>query len=154
MTCFLFLVVFSLFQEVPFKPNAEFEIKVDYQFKQRPASEVNTLHLGVAGRNLQRTSLGVLPYLVLHIKLLALPHEKTRMTIVTNLDGRAVYKKISVNSVYELDMGFTVDMTDRVTAHEYTLTFLDEDKKPLNRIHISIDEDGSFVVNGEKRGQI
>src|SRR5687767_8017058 len=121
MKCLIFLLVISLFQEVPFKPNEEFEIKVDYQFKQRPAADVNTVHLGSVGR-VQRSHLGVLPYLVLHIKLLALPHEKTRMAIITNLEGRPVHKKISVNSVYELDMGFTADMVDRVPAHEYTLT--------------------------------
>jgi hypothetical protein len=153
MKCFIFLMAFTLFQEVPFKPNEEFEIKVDYQFKQRPAPDVNTVHIGSVGQ-LQRSNLGVLPYLVLHIKVLALPHEKTRMAIITNLEGRPVHKKISVNSVYELDMGFTVDMIDRITAHEYTLTFLDENKNALNRIHISVGEDGSFMVNGEKRGQI
>ena len=153
MNCVIFLLVFSLFQEVPFKPGDEFEIKVDYEFRDRPGPDINTVQLGSI-RKVQRTSLGVLPYLVLHIKMLALPYEKTRMQVVTNLDSRAASKKISVNSIYELDMGFAVDMIDRVTAHEYTLTFLDENRKPINRIHISIGEDGSFMVNGEVRGQI
>ena len=153
MNCFIFLLVFSLFQEVPFKPAAEFEIKVDYDFRDRPGPDINTVQLGSI-RTVQRTSLGVLPYLVLHIKMLALPHEKTRMQIVTNLDSRPMHKKVTVNSVYDLDLGFTVDMIDRVTAHEYTLTFLDENKKPVNRIHIFIGEDGSFMVNGELRGRV
>lgn len=154
MNCLIFFLVFSLFvQEVPFKRGDEFEIKVDYQLKDRPGADINTVQLGSI-RTVQRTNLGVLPYLVLHIKMLALPHEKTRMQIVTNLDRRPLSKKITVNSVYELDLGFTVDMIDRVTAHEYTLTFLDENKKPLNRIQISVGEDGSFLVNGEVRGQI
>ena len=154
MNCLIFFLVFSLFQEVlPFKPSEEFEVKVDYQFKDRPAADANTLQLGAAHK-VQRTNLGVLPYLVLHIKMLDLPHEKTRMHIVTNLDSRPAYKKVSINSVYDLDLGFTVDMIDRVTAHEYTLTFLDENKKPVNRIQISVGEDGSFTVNGELRGKI
>lgn len=153
MNCLIFFLVFSLFQEVPFKPSDEFEIKVDYELKDRPGADINTIQSGSI-RTVQRTSLGVLPYLVLHIKMLALPHGKTRIQIATNLDSRPSSKKVSVNSVYELDMGFTVDMIDRVTAHEYTLTFLDENKKPLNRIHISVGEDGSFSVNGQVRGQI
>jgi hypothetical protein len=55
--------------------------------------------------------------------------------------------------VLALDMGFTDDMIDRVHAHEYTLTFIDANKLPVNRIVINVAEDGSFFVNGEKRGK-
>ena len=153
MICFIHILLLALVQDVPFKERHEFEVKLDYQFKQRPGPDNNTVHLGALHRNGQRAGMAVLPYLVLHIKMLELPSEKTRMKITTNMEPRPAFKKISVNSVFELDLGFTADMIDRVKAHEYTLTFLDEDKRPVNRILIAVDDDGSFLVNGEKRGQ-
>lgn len=153
MNCAILLLTFALLQEVAFKPNSEFEIKIDYEFKSRPAADPNTVKLGSVSRNVQQTSSGVLPYLELQIHFLALPEEKTRMQITTNLDRRGTTKRVTLDSPYVLDLGFTVDMIDRVHAHEYTLTFLDADKNPVNRILIFIEEDGSFMVNGEKRGQ-
>lgn len=152
MNCSIFLLVLALFQEVSFKPSSEFDIKINYEFKSRPAQDGNTIQLGV-NRNVQQTSSGVLPYLELYVHFHTLPEEKTRMLISTNLDRRGTTKRVSIDSPYVLDLGFTVDMVDRVRAHEYTLTFLDTNKKPVDRILISIDEDGSFFVNGEKRGQ-
>jgi len=147
-------MVFSFFQEVPFKPAAEFEIEIDYQFKSRPPSDHNTVQLGALKRTVHQTSSSVLPYLVLHINFTVLPGEKSRMLVSTNLDARGTTRRVTVDSPYDLDLGFTADMVDRVSAHEYILTFLDADKSPVNRILISVDEDGSFFVNGEKRGHL
>lgn len=147
-------MIFSFLQELPFKPSTEFEIKIDYQFKSRPASDHNTVHLGTTNRPVHQTSSAILPYLILHVNFLVLPDEKSRMQISTNMDRRGTTKKVSLNATYDLDLGFTADMVDRVNAHEYTLTFLDADKNPVDRILIFIDEDGSFFVNGEKRGQL
>lgn len=147
-------MVFSFFQEVPFKPAAEFEIEIDYQFKSRPPSDHNTVQLGALKRTVHQTSSSVLPYLVLHINFTVLPGEKSRMLVSTNLDARGSTRRVTVDSPYDLDLGFTADMVDRVSAHEYILTFLDADKSPVNRILISVDEDGSFFVNGEKRGHL
>ena len=152
MSQLLLILAFAFFQEIPLKPKEEFEVKLDYQFKQRPTADPNTVSLGESGKS-QRTSSGVLPYLILNIRMLALPDEKTRVIITTNLTERPVTKKVSLNTVLALDMGFTDDMIDRVHAHEYTLTFIDADKVPANRIIINVAEDGSFFVNGEKRGK-
>ncbi len=151
MKCFLIILAFAFFQEIPFKPTDEFEAKLDYQFKPRPQHDPNTVSLGDTPRS-QRAGL-VLPYLVLNIRMLRLPEEKMRVGITTNLSNRPMWKKISLDAVLELDMGFTDDMVDRVTAHQYTVTFVDDDKEPIDRILINVAEDGSFFVNGEKRGK-
>lgn len=152
MSQLLLILAFIYFQDIPLKPKEEFEIKLDYQFKQRPTADPNTVNLGESSK-VQRTSSGVLPYLILNIKLLSLPDEKSRVSITTNMNERPTTKKVSLNSLLALDMGFTDDMIDRVHAHEYTLTFLDASKMPVNRILINVAEDGSFFVNGEKRGK-
>ncbi|MEX1239834.1 MAG: hypothetical protein WEB30_08955 [Cyclobacteriaceae bacterium] len=146
---FIFILAFLFLQELPFKSKDEFEIKLDYQFKQRPLPDHNTVHLG---KDYERNP-GVLPYLVLDIKLLKLPSEKMRVRIINNLNARAISRKVDLNSPVGLDLGFTDDMKDRVTAHRYTLTFITQDKTPVEIIVINVDEDGSFFVNGEKRGK-
>ncbi|MGC1242955.1 MAG: hypothetical protein WA874_15300 [Chryseosolibacter sp.] len=152
MNCFIFILAFVFLQDIPFKPKEHFEVKLDYQFKSRPQEDHNTVELG-ARKDYQRTGATVLPYLVLNIRLLQLPEDKMRLRITSNRDPKPVFRKISINTKIELDLGFTDDMKDRVTAHEYELTFVNAEKTPVDRIQITVDEDGSFIVNGEKRGK-
>lgn len=150
----LLIFAFLFVQEIPLKPTDEFEIKLDYNFRPRPVADNNTVHLGETPREFsRRTNQGVLPYLVLYVKPLVLREEKMRIRISANADGKLTMRKAILNSDIELDLGFTDDMKDRVTSHEYTLTFLSEDKEPIDRIVISVAEDGSFLVNGELRGK-
>ena len=154
MKYFCCLLAFTFFQDVPLKPKEEFEVKLDYEFRQRPVADRNTVHLGTPVRNTDiRGSAGVLPYLVLNIRLLHLVEQKMRVQVGTNLDARHMSKKLDVNEVVSLDLGFTDDMVDRVSAHEYTLLFLNSEREPVDKILITVEEDGSFIVNGEKRGK-
>ena len=153
MNSLIFSLAILFFQDIHLKPKEEFEIKLDYQFKQRPHSDPNTVQLGASPRSYDKSGAGVLPYLILNIKVLQLRDEKMRMRITNNRSDRPILKKVSVNSEVGLDLGFTVDMKDRVTASVYTITFIAEDKNPVDRIMISVDEDGSFFVNEEKRGK-
>lgn len=149
---FLLLTVF-LVQDLPYKPNEEFEIKLDYKFKQRPSVEASKINLSeTRGEYERRTSTSVLPYLVLNLKLLKLNGE-TRLRITNNLNNKANNRKISEGTIVPIDMGFTADVKDRVTPYEYTVTFLSPEKEETSRIVIFVDEDGSFLVNGEKRGR-
>jgi hypothetical protein len=148
----LFIVIFFL-QEIPLKPKEQFEIKLDYQFKGRPHGDGNTVRLSEPRNYPDGAAAGVLPYLILNVRLLQLPEGKMRMRISTNRAERPYYKKITTHNPIALDLGFTVDMIDRVTAHQYILTFINAEKEPVDRILISVEEDGSFFVNGEKRGR-
>lgn len=154
MNYFIFIVVFNFLQEVPFKPNEEFEVKLDYEFRQRPAPDPNTVNLADSPKSFSsRSNTTVLPYLTLQVKVMALKEEKMKMHITTNKSSRPITRKVSVNAEVELDLGYTDDMVDRVTAHEYTLTFITSNKQSIDRILITVAEDGSFLVNGQKRGK-
>ena len=155
MNYFIFIMVFTLLQqEIPFKPSEEFEVKLDYEFRQRPAPDPNTVNLADSPNGYShRSASSVLPYLILRVKVIALREEKMKMHITTNQSSRPTVKKVSANSEVELDLGYTDDMVDRVTAHEYALTFMSADKQSVDRILITIAEDGSFFVNGQKRGK-
>src|SRR4051812_47586754 len=148
------LIALFLFQDIPFKPNEEFEIKLNYQFKQRPIRDQNAIHLSESQKEYdRRTSSDMLPYLILNVKMLKLSEEEVKLRIINNLDQRVVTKKIETGIIMPIDLGFTSDVKDRVTAHEYTLTFLSPKKNETSKIIIHVDEDGSFLVNGEKRGK-
>jgi len=154
MNYFIIILAIVMFQDIPLKPKEEFEVKLDYQFRQRPLKDHNTVHLGQPVKNFEQRSGGtVLPHLTLNIHLLKLQEEKMRMRVGTNLNGRELLKKVTVEDVVVLDLGFTDDMVDRVTAYQYTLTLLNSAREPVEKILISVEEDGSFLVNGEKRGK-
>jgi hypothetical protein len=153
MNHFIFILSLTFFQDLPLKPKEEFEVKLDYEFKQRPVADRNTVHLGTPPGTDIHGGAGVLPYLVLNIRLLYLAEERMRMQVSTNLNARMMSKKVDINDVVSLDLGFTDDMVDRVSAYEYTVTFLDSRREPVDKILISVEEDGSFFVNGEKRGK-
>lgn len=148
----LWLSVFLL-QEVPYKPKEEFEIKLDYTFKQRPPADRTTVNLyETKGEYEKRTSNALLPYLVLNINLLKLNNE-TRLRVVNNFDQRIFNKKIDQGDIIPLDLGFTDDIKDGVTANKFVMAFLSPEKRESSKIVILIENDGSFFVNGEKRGK-
>jgi hypothetical protein len=149
-----YLISLFLFQDLPFKGKEEFDIKLNYQFKQRPASSTSAVYLDETQRERdRRTSSDQLPYLILNVKLLKLSEEEVRVRVDNNFNSRVMNKKISPEMVLPLDLGFTADMKDRVSAHEYTLTFLSPQKSGLSKVVIFVEEDGTFLVNGEKRGK-
>lgn len=154
MKYLVFILSFHFLQDLPFKPKEEFEMKIDFQLKPRPPRDINEVQLNDSRRDFeQRTRSMVLPYVVLHLNVLKLPSDKMRLKISTNRVDKALIRKVSVNTPVELDLGFADDMKDRVTPHEYTLTFITAEKDPVDLIVIRVDEDGSFFVNGELRGK-
>jgi hypothetical protein len=147
----IIILFFLCFQDAPFKPKEEFEIKLDYQFKIRPAESSGTIHFSNEPSKREATS-ALLPYLILKIKILSV-NNAHRIKITSNQHKNVGQKKIKDGDVIPLDMGFTDDVKDQVSANEYTLAFLSEEREMLTRIVIFVDKDGTFLVNGEKRGK-
>lgn len=154
MKLFVFFISIFLFQDLPYKPTEEFEIKLDYQFKTRQYRSTTEVHLAETRReHEQRASSAVLPYLVLNLHLLKLTPEEVRVRIMDNGHKKVYNRKADTGDVIPIVLGFTADVKDRVSAYEYTVYFQSPDKRDVSRILISVDEDGSFFVNGEKRGR-
>lgn len=148
------LVVFCWSQDLPHKPKDEFEIKLDYQFKNRPTQGLNSIHLDETKKEHdRRVSSAPLPFLTLNIKMLKLSQEEVKVKITNNLTARVSIKKVEAGTIIPLELGFTDDVKDRVTAHQYFLTLISAKKAEINKIEIMIEEDGTFLVNGEKRGK-
>ena len=150
----IFLFAFALLQEIPVKPKEEFEIKLDYQFKNRPAQDLNSVHLDeTRAEHDRRVSTAPLPFLTLNIRMLKLSQDEVKMRVTNNLTPRVALRKVEEGTVVPLQIGFTDDVKDRVTAHAYTLTLLSSKKSETSKIEILIEEDCTFLVNGEKRGK-
>ena len=149
----LILLLLILFQELPYKPKEQFEIKSDYQFRQRPALDDREIRFDETRQEYERrTETGLLPHLTLNVKMLSLENE-SRVKITNNLNKMETTKKLKEGIVIPVVLGFTDDVKDRVNPHLYTLTFMSNERKDLSKIVIMVEEDGTFLVNGEKRGR-
>lgn len=148
------LVVFNTQSEPPFKPSGEFELKIDYIFKERPPVDRQVVILDDESNDkASKSNAGQLPYLKIQLKVLSVTGQEQRMRI-TDTFGRIVYnKKVEAGSIVKLDWGFAEDIKYRIASHEYSVQFLDADKKPVSRIYMFIEEDGTFLVNEERRGK-
>lgn len=155
LTCLLFFFIFQQ-DEIPFKPKEEFEIKLDFQFKDRATMDPNKLEYNQTQREYakSRSARGPLPYLYLNLKILKQTPEEVRIRVIENGTNTVLNKKFDMNTVLRLDMGYTDDIKDRVSAYEYTVYYLTADKIPLSKVVVHFEEDGTYFVNNEKRGKI
>jgi hypothetical protein len=146
---FLFVVFISQ-ETIPYKPNDEFELKMDYAFRQRTIDHTKAVDFSEKpSRNT-----GPLPYLELDLRLLVLNANEERILINNNKGKVILNKKLKNDLLIKMDLGYTDDMKDRVTAYEYKILLLDADKLPASQILIHVAEDGTFLVNGEVRGKL
>ena len=155
----LILIIFGLlsFQEdLPYKPFDEFELKLDFEFKDRGAGrDPNKIEMNQTLKEREKTrGSGLLPYLYLNLKVLKQAPNEVRVKVIENRSKSVFNKKFDASTVLKLDLGFTDDIKDRVGAYEYTVIFLDEDKEHVSKIVIYFEKDGTYMVNGEKRGKI
>ncbi|MBX2945384.1 MAG: hypothetical protein KF725_06090 [Cyclobacteriaceae bacterium] len=153
---FLALALSVFFEDtVPYKPDAEFAIRLDMKFKVRPQSSSTTVNVSeTMAEYKKRTSNDQLPFLTLFVTINEVKLGETRMRILR--DGRIMMnnKKIELGKEFKLEVGFTDDAKDRVSGYEHIIYFVTSDKKDVNRIVISIDPNGDYFVNGQKRGRL
>lgn len=141
-------------QEVPYKPDAEFELKISMTFKNRPPADVTKVKVEETfGEHQKRTNTTPLPYLVLFLNVITAGEDEARLSVSKGGKG-FLTRKVEPGKEIKLDMGFTDDIKDRTSEYEYIVTFLSDNKKPVTRIVIYFAEDGDYLVNGVKRGKI
>ena len=143
----LFILFVGRQDEVPFKPNEEFDLKLNFEFKTR------TTDTSISFTETRKQN-GPLPYLNMDLKVLKLGAEEVRVRVTRNRSDNIMSKKAEADMLIKLDLGFTDDIKDQVTANEYTIFFLSKEKTPLSKIEILFQKDGTYLVNGEKRGKV
>ncbi len=142
-------------EQVPYKASEEFKIELEYKFKPRPMTDNSYIDLTETQREKERRTSGgnPLPYLILHISFQQLSATEVKVRCTDNNKKNKLSKKAEVNREYTLDLGFTDDMKDRVTPYEFTLILMSDDKEETSRIIMLIEPDGTFLVNGMRRGK-
>jgi len=141
--------------QVPYKSNEEFKVEMEYVIRPRPLSGNSSIDLMETERDRNRKMSGgePLPYLILYVSMLQLSDKEERVGCEDSMGKTRLSRKAETNKKYKLDLGFTDDVKDRVSAHEFTILLTSKDKGESSRIVLFIDQDGTFLVNGEKRGK-
>jgi hypothetical protein len=149
---FLLFFSYSLQGVVPQKPANEYEVIIDFKFQDRPPADQYKANFDLSEEEKKKTA-GLLPYLKLQIKLLQLGSEEVKVKVVNNKGNLVHNRKASLETAIKLDLGFIDDVKDRVLPHEYTVLFISDTKSPVSQIQLIVLEDGTFLVNGEKKGK-
>ena len=149
-------VSFLIQDPIPYKPSEEFDLKMNFEFKDRGAGrDPNKIDMDLSPKEYQKKNgTGVLPYLYLNLRVVTQQSNEIRIKVTENGGKNVFNKKFDPTTIIKLDLGFTDDIKDRVGAYEYTVVFLNEDKDPVSRIVIYFEKDGTYLVNGQNRGKI
>ena len=151
IVCLCILSVLLWQDTIPYKANDEFELKLDLQFKKRPPPDLNKVDL--EKRTLPASGMNA-PYLYIDLRVIKPVAEEYRVKVIKNERDLLLSKKFDPSTVIKLDMGFTDDIKDHISPHHYMITFFSKEKNPLSRIEIFFEKDGTYIVNGAKRGKI
>lgn len=146
------LIALSLHEKqgVPYRDESTYEINLDYDFKNKVVDDRDVVQLS-ARRAKEKH--GLLPYLIVNLVLLKVGPDDYRIKVTDSLEGVVLSKKIKPEQVYKIDMGFTDDMKDGVTPNQFVVHFIDQKKTVKNRIVLEVQEDGTFLINGQVHGK-
>lgn len=148
---FILFVVFQL--HTPFKPANEFELKINFTIEDRPPAELYKKSYDVSAEDRSQSKTGSLPYLKVQLKILHVAEQEFRIRVEDRHGNLVSSKKAEPNVEIKIDWGFSEDIKEGIVTPEYTVLFISKDKKDISRIYMVIQEDGTFLVNDEKRGK-
>jgi hypothetical protein len=149
-----FISIVILFQtDVPLKKDGEFECRLNLSFRTKVHDGPIVDYTETVYERQKRQSATPLPYLKINIVFHFLSEGEQRLQVLANGDNIRS-KKINAGEAVELDLGFTDDIKDRVTPHDYIIFLSTKDKKVVSRITLFFTEEGDYLVNGIKRGRI
>jgi len=144
----LFLVVLLFQETVPYKNNEEFEVTLDYQIKPYTADPQKAVDY-----TKERQSPESMFFLTTRVKIKKLSADEVRVQVASNLENMKINRKTQQDMVLKIEFGFIEDVKNGTNAHEYTVNLISADKQKISRIYLLIDKDGTFFVNGQKRGK-
>jgi hypothetical protein len=150
--CFCFLVysLGSIAQiDLPFLQGDQFEAKIDLSFRERKEVDANTFQFS-DDKERKKTHGKPIAFLAINFTLL----KANEIIKVKSIQGnQSKTQKINDKNHLHFEMGFIEDIKVNDIPNELTLLFLDSQKKEMSKVVFLVSQDGTFLVNGEKRGQ-
>jgi hypothetical protein len=153
--CFLsfYFLAYSLSSiaqvDLPVLSNDQFEAKIDLSFRERKGEEANTFKFEES-KEKKKTFGKPIAFLAINFKLLK-PVEIIKVKAVQGNQSKT--QKIIDDKFLHFEMGFIEDLKTNDIPNELTLLFLGGLKKEMGKVVFLVSEDGTFLVNGEKRGR-
>jgi hypothetical protein len=149
----LFILLFAFLQDqTPTKPSREFEVSTKYELKKKPMTETPKVVFVTPEERTKESGTDMLPYLIINLKVKKWNQDVTQIRVVDSQGKIHLKKKVKDEDEFTWDMGYVDDMKDKVTSGKFIVQFIAE-KQPVEQITIQVEEDGTFLVNGEKRGK-
>lgn len=150
------MLIFLLFglliqNEVPIKPGREFEISTKYELRKKPIGEAPKIVFEQKETS-RESGTDMLPYLIINLKVKKWATDVDQVRVINSSGKQFLKKKQTDDGLYVWDIGYVDDIKDKVTSGKFFVQFIRE-KKPIEQILVQIEEDGTFLVNGEKRGK-
>lgn len=133
--------------EVPNKASNEFEVKIDLSFKERPPKDINQFDYTDSKL---RPSNGPIPYLSI-LFILTKSNDETKVRVVHG--NRTSIDKIKLNEEKKMAMGYIEDLKSEAVPNKLSLFLLNSKREEVSKIILLVEADGTFMVNGEKRGK-
>jgi hypothetical protein len=138
-----------LFQDIPYKEKDQFDLKMDMQFKNRPTNHTN------AYPTQEKTSNNTpLPYIILNLTVLKILEDESKVRVVDETSNTLQTVNLTRRTNVVLDLGFAADIKDNISPQKYSVNFYSAEKQLKRTILIHFEKDGTYYVNGEKRGRI
>jgi hypothetical protein len=150
-------IVLSLFLiwwqgSIPMKPNREFEVTTRYELKKKPTADNPKIVFDKPQERARESASDMLPYLIIELKVKKWHPDVEQVRVVDDQNKTHMKKKVTDEGFYTWDMGYVDDIKDKVTSGKFVVQFQGE-KQTKEIITIQVEEDGTFLVNGERRGK-
>ena len=149
----LWLLLVGFDQDVAFKPKDEFEIAIKFELRQKPMADKSTIDFTETFADQMKQTSTSLPYLIVDVKFLKVREEEFRVKAFEKNGSLLYNKKLQEGLTLPLDLGYTDDLKDGVTSNEFRIITYSSERKELFLIHLKIEEDGNFLVNGVPTGK-
>jgi hypothetical protein len=130
-------------------PADQFESKIDLTFKKRESSDPGTYTFS-NGSQPKKTTDTPIAFLAINFMLLRSEGE-VKVNVINGRSNRT--SKVKVGTPVKLAVGFIEDVKNNGEDVEINLIFSNDLKKPIRKVTFKIGQDGSYFVNGEKRGK-
>lgn len=151
-----FFILVCLFQDdVPYKPDEEFNIKFEFGFRKRGDPNSEDLVLSqVASSSYDRTDSSPLPHLKTTLEVLKNDSLAVKLRILRDNAVNVAKRKVEPGTKVMVFSAFVDDIKDQIQSYQHTVYFLNDKGIRLSKIVIEFDEEGFYFVNGKKKGKI